>query len=179
MSIRVFKGNPNWKQGIPRNSKIRIVTLPDATVVYEHDRVSGEIAVDLDPGFYHVVIKKFLGRNAMGRLSQIRWEDRFLHDMTPDEYNVLATLRPTNASGRLTSNGWIYVCKSSGCEYDCNNPMAMVLHELDHRGISRADLIKESDYLLDQSAEAAKQATEERDKKLGKKGRSFNSETGL
>jgi hypothetical protein len=178
MSTRVFKGNPNWKNGIPRNSKIRIVTLPDATVVYENDRVSEQVSVDLDPGFYHVVIKKFLGKNAMGRLSQIRWEDRFFHDLTPEEYNVLATLRPTNAIGRLTSNGWTYMCKASGCEYSCNNPMAMVLHEMDHRGEAREDLIKNSDYFLDQQAEAAKEVAEAaiEPKKRGRP-RSFHSET--
>jgi hypothetical protein len=173
----VFKGNPRWKNGIPRNSKIRIVTLPDATVVYENDRVSEQVSVDLDPGFYHVVIKKFLGRNAMGRLSQIRWEDRFLHDLTPDEFNVLATLSPRNATGRLTSNGWIYGCKSNGCEYSCNNPMAMVLHEMEHEGVKREDLLSNSDYLLDQHAEKAQVAQEIIEPKKRGRPRSFHSET--
>lgn len=164
MSTRVFRGSPNWKNGIPRNSKIRIVTLPDATVVYENDRVSEQVSVDLDPGYYHVVIKKFLGKNAMGRLSQIRWEDRFFHDLTEQEFMVLATMRPTNAKGRLLSGGWNYSCGYAGCEYSCNNPMAMVLHELEgHKGQKKEDLIKDSDYLIDQNltaqAEAAEKAT--------------------
>lgn len=176
MNVRTFKGNPHWKDGIPKNSKIRICTLPDATLVYEHERVSGQVSVNLDPGYYHVVIKKFLGRNAMGRLSQIRWEDRFLHDITPDEYTVLGAMLPTNFTGRLTSNGWLYTCRTPGCEYSCNNPMAAVLHELDHKGVKRDDLLANSDYLLDQQAEAAAKAAEEAPKKRGRP-RSFNADT--
>ena len=155
MSTRVFKGNPNWKNGIPRNSKIRIVTLPDGTLVYENDRIAEQVSVDLDPGYYHVVIKKLIGRNAQGRLSQIRWEDRFFHDMTEQEYVVLSNMRPMRASGKLLSGGWNYNCGFPACEYSCNNPMAMILHECEHNGITKEDLVKDSDYMMDQIASQA------------------------
>jgi len=161
MSSRVFRGNPKWKNGIPANSKIRIVTLPDATVVYENDRITKEVTVDLDPGYYHCVVKKFLGRNSMGRLSQIRFEERFFHDLTEQEFNVLATMRPTNAKGRLLSGGWNYNCGYPACEYSCNNPMAMVLHEIEvHKDIKRSDLVKDSDYLIDQNLTAQAEAAD-------------------
>lgn len=175
MSIRVFKGSPNWKEGIPRNSKIRIEVLPAQLPVYINDRVSKEVAVDLDPGLYHVGIKKFLGKNAMGRMSQIRWEERFYHDITPQEFEVLATMTPTNCTARMTSEGPLYSCGFPSCEESYNNPMAMVLHELEHKGISRADLVKESDYLIDKNLEEAKEVAEKKSPKRGRP-RAFTSE---
>lgn len=175
MSLKVFKGSPNWKEGIPRNSKIRIEVLPAKLPVFLSDRVSKEVAVDLDPGFYHVVIKKFLGKNAMGRMSQIRWEEDFYHDITPQEFQVLATMQPTNCTARMTSSGPLYSCGYPSCEYSCNNPMGMVLHELEHKGMSRGDLVEQSDYLIDQNLEEVK-AVEERKRGRPKKARAMVSE---
>lgn len=155
MSVKVFRGSPNWPDGIPRNSYIKVESLPAQTVVYTNNRVSGEAAVDLDPGMYHVIIKKYLGRNALGRHSQIRWEERFLHDLTMDEFNVLSAMRPLNATGKMTSDGWAFFCGQPGCDYSCNNTIAMVLHELKHRGISRKDLVEKSDYYLAKNMEKA------------------------
>ena len=156
MSARTFRGNPTWRSGIPRNSKIRIVTLPECTVVYENDRVSESITVDLDPGYYHMVVKKLIGRNAQGRLTQVRYEERFYHDLTENEYAVLSNMRPQRASGRLLSGGWNYNCGWAGCDYYCSNPIAMVLHECEHNGISREEMVNQSDYMIDQMHEQAR-----------------------
>lgn len=176
MSIRVFKGSPNWKNGIPRGSKIRIEVLPAQLPVYTNDRVAKEVAVDLDPGYYHVGIKKFLGKNAMGRMSQIRWEERFFHDITPEEFQVLGSMQPTNCTARMTSDGPQYSCGNSGCDYYCNNPMAMVLHELEHKGISREDLLKQSDFLLEQNVEEVQEVVAKKQQKGPKIGRAMTSE---
>lgn len=176
MKAITFRGSPNWKNGIPRNSKIRIVTLPDGTPVYENDRVSEQVTVDLDPGYYHVVIKKFIGKNAAGRLSQIRWETRFFHDLTEKEYVVLSNLRPKDCSARLISGGWTYFC--SKCDHTCNNTIAMILHELEHKGMTKADLLKDADYVMDQaeSAPIIPESPEESPKKRGRP-RSYHSES--
>lgn len=176
MKAITFRGSPNWKNGIPRNSKIRIVTLPDATVVYENDRVSEQVTVDLDPGYYHVVIKKFIGKNAAGRLSQIRWEQRFFHDLTEQEYVVLSNLSPKDCTARLISGGWTYFC--SRCEFSCGNTIAMILHELEHKGLTKADLLKDSDYIMDQmeSAPPIPTPSDDSPKKRGRP-RAFHSES--
>lgn len=175
MSIRVFRGSPNWKEGIPNNSKIRIEVLPARLPVYINDRVSKEVAVDLDPGYYAVVIRKFLGKNAMGRMSQLRYQEEFFHEVTPEEFQVLANMQPTNCTARMTSEGPLYTCIMPGCDHSCNNPMAAVLHELDHKGVKREDLVKNSDYFVDKNAEEAQKVAE---KSKGKgKGRAFHSES--
>lgn len=179
MSARTFRGSPNWKNGIPANSKIRIVTLPEATVVYESDRVTESHTVDLDPGFYHVVIKKFIGKNAAGRLSQIRWEERFFHEVSPEEYTALSNTRPMNAKARMTSSGWTLFCGHQGCEYACSNSIAMILHELKHQGVTKEEFLKDADYIMDQAstnATAIITAAEDAPKKRGRP-RSFHSES--
>lgn len=180
MSTRRFRGSPNWKNGIPAHSSIRIEVLPQQTPVYVDTDISEEVAVNLDPGYYHVGIKKFLGKNAMGRLSQLRWEERFFHDVTEQEYMVLAAMRPLRATGRLLSRGFIFFCGYAPCEYSCNNSMAMVLHELEkHRDVTREDLVKNSDYLIDQNLSEAPAPVQEQPTDAPKRGRgrprSFNS----
>lgn len=175
MSLRVFKGSPKWKEGIPANSYMKIESIPAQTVVYTNDNVSGEVGVNLDPGLYHVIIKKYLGRNALGRHSQLRWEERFLHDITEDEFNVLSSMRPKSAKGRMTSNGWAFQCGVQGCDYACNNTIAMVLHELKHQNITRKEIVENSDYLIMKNMEKKEEAPDE-PKKRGRP-RSFHSES--
>lgn len=178
MALFVCKGDPRWKKGIPKNCKVRVEEVPSRNLVDEQI-ITGTYAKDLDPGAYEVVITKYLGINAQNRNTGLRWSQRFLHDITMDEFNVLRNMQPTNARAMTVSDGFKLFCKASMCDFSASNRIAFLLHELeDHKGMSRADIVKNAEILLiEEDEKKAEKIEEEAAKRKPGRPRTYNSGT--
>lgn len=178
MALFSTTGNPIWKKGIPRNSKVRLEELPSRNLVDEQI-ITGTYAKDIDPGFYQVVITKYLGINADKRNVGLRWDQRFFHGITRDEYIVLSNMQPTMTRGRMVGEGFRFFCQAPQCEEYFSTRIAALLHELEiHKGLKRADLTKNAEVLMATNEEAIAEKYEaDQAAKSPKKGRSFNSGT--
>lgn len=142
MSIMTVKGNPKWKNGIPRNSRCRIEVMPSRIPVFDQV-VSKQVMIDLDPGLYAISVSKYLGVNANKRHSMMTWGGLRLHDLTQHQYNVLSNMRTKHCSGRMTGDGYIISCNLTGCDFTTKTSVSAIMHELEHRGITLEQITAE------------------------------------
>jgi hypothetical protein len=141
------KGSSKWKNGIPRNSRVRIEIMPSRIPVFDQ-MVSKQAVLDLPPGLYSITVTKYLGVNANKRQSMMRWGGLRLHDITQKQYEVLSGMRTKNFSGMMTGDGFILSCGASQCDFNTKSQIDAIMHELEHRGVSLEQIVEDSDLYL-------------------------------
>ena len=157
MASLTIKGNPKWRDGIPPDTDCKIEVLPARLPVF-NQKVTRQVTVELDPGIYHILLQKFLGKNANNRNSMLKWEQTIFHDITKAEYEVLINMVPTDHRSGMTSEGFFFYCNQPGCGARHNNTIAALLHECEHKNVSRKELVENSDNFIAENIEAATDA---------------------
>lgn len=122
---------------IPEDTRVRVEALPFRNVVWD-GIASGSVTLNLDLGKYVVKMTKPLtGRNIWNQ------QFEFLNGVTEEQFAVLCSLSPKRAISRQVSDGNVMLTCQMGfdCKKKTSSAVDMILHEAEHMGISRADLL--------------------------------------
>lgn len=117
---------------IPANSRVTIHALPTNSIVWQ-GKASRSVSVDLDPGYYSITVVS--NEDDPTGHHCVSWGDFFYHECTPEQFKILARLRPRMARGVLGSDGATWRCGYLGCRQTFNNVTAIARHEYLHFGV--------------------------------------------
>lgn len=122
---------------IPDETRVRVEALPHRNLVWD-GTASEAVSIPLDPGKYVVCMTKAIDQNNI-------WMQQFefLHKVTEDQFEVLQRLRPQRAKARQTSDGTVMMTCGMGldCKKKTTSTVEMILHEAQHLGLSKDELL--------------------------------------
>lgn len=137
--------------GIPRNSHIRLESLPKRRVIYD-GMASKSLPLDLSPGKYVISISKFTD----DKLADFAYEYEFYHECTEAQFRALSNAKPTFVKIMNTSQGPRWRCTIKPCDFESTTQFDAVIHEWEHRGVNILDKIAKESTPLVAASEAVK-----------------------
>jgi hypothetical protein len=137
--------------GIPRNSRIRLESLPKRRVIYD-GTASKSLPIDLSPGKYAISISKFTDEG----LADFSYEYEFYHECTEQQFRALVNAKPTFVKIMNTSQGPRWRCTIKPCDFESTSQYDAVIHEWEHRGVNILDKIAKESSPVVAATEAVK-----------------------